>query len=204
MVSTSIKICAVCGKLLSGRQQLYCCEECRKAAKTLRVQAAYKPTGKPGLYREKICPDCGKPFYGHIKSYRCRECQAAANRKNDAEAKRRKASGKTRQLGSTDFCCRCGKPYTVKAGKQMYCQDCVADANREHHAKRMRDINKRPEIKAAKAQRRKMEPTARVCVVCGTEFCSKAFALTCSQECRIIHLAEYYAAYDASRKQEER
>lgn len=203
MVTDKARICAVCGKVLSGRQHLYCSPECRKTAKKDRTSKAYKPSGRPGLYRVKTCPDCGSEFMGRIKSYRCKACQAEANKKAACMAKRLKAAGKSRELGSKDICERCGAVYTIASGAQKYCPDCAAAANREHHAKRMREINARPEIKAAKAERRKMEPISRVCCVCGKEFASKAFALTCGKECRTAHLAAYYAEYDASRKEEK-
>lgn len=197
------RVCAVCGKLLSSRQQLYCSPECRKAAKQERMHQSYKPSGRPGLYRVKTCPDCGVEFVGHIKSYRCKACQAEADKAAGRKSQRLKAAGKTRKLGSIDYCERCGAVYTIASGSQKYCRSCAAEANREHHAKRMREINARPEIKAAKAERRRMEPTIRVCCVCGEEFFTKAFALTCGKDCRAIHMAAYYAAYDAARKGEK-
>lgn len=194
-------ICAVCGAPLPPRKHLYCSEACKAAAKRERMRKSYKPAGKPGLYRAMICPDCGVEFVGHIKSYRCRECQQAANRKKDIEAKKRKAAGTTRALGSTDLCQRCGSPYTVEGGLQKYCPNCAADADREHHAKRMREIYEaRPELRKARAARRTAEPTVRTCAVCGCKFVSKPFALTCSEECRAIHIQAYMATYDAARK----
>lgn len=203
MTKREQRACTVCGKLLSRRQQLYCSPECRKAAKQDRTRKAYKPSGRPGLYRVKTCLDCGVEFVGHIKSYRCKACQAEADKKADRESKRLKAAGKSRELGSNDFCERCGDVYTVASGSQKYCAACAVEANREHHAKRMREINARPEIKAAKAERRRMEPISRVCCVCGKEFASKSFALTCSKDCRAIHRAAYYAVYDAERKDQK-
>ena len=195
-----VKVCKVCGKVLMARRQLYCCHACRAEAKRTRMKAAYKPSGLPGLYREKVCPDCGVRFVAHIKSYRCKACQAAADTRADVKAKQRKAEGKIRLLGSTDNCQRCGKPYIVESGMQKYCLDCRAAADRDHHAKRMREINARPETKAARANRRKAEPEARTCCVCGKTFRAAHFALTCGPDCRAVHMAAYYAEYDAGRK----
>ena len=195
-------VCAVCGAPLTKRKQLYCSAECRAEAKRERLKQSYKPSGKPSLYRSKVCPDCGAEFVGHIKTIRCRECQQAANRKADAEAKRRKAAGKARALGSTDLCQRCGTPYTVESGMQKYCHDCAASANREHHAKRMREIYAaRPELRQARAERRSIEPVQRTCIVCGCQFSSQSFALTCSPECQAKHAKEYMTDYDSGRKE---
>ena len=194
-------VCMVCGAPLSGRKQLYCSAKCRDDAKRERLRQSYKPAGNPGLYRTKTCPDCGMEFVGHIKSYRCRECQQVANRKADVEAKRRQAAGKTRALGSIDICQRCGAPYTVEGGRQKYCPDCATAADREYHAKRMQEIYEaRPDLKQARAVRRAMQTSMRECVVCGNAFGTKAFALTCSPECRSLHRQAYMTKYDAARK----
>lgn len=194
------KVCTVCGAALTTRQQLYCSEACRAAAKAARTKASYKPSGSPGLYRVKTCPDCGIEFVGHIKSSRCKACQAEANKAADREHKRRRARGTTREIGSTDYCQRCNAPYTVTGGNQKYCPSCAEAANREHHAAVMRRISAKPEFKAAKAARRRMDPVTRTCCVCGKPYVSKAYSLTCSAECRGDHRAAYYAAYDANRR----
>lgn len=194
------KVCKVCGKALTARQQLYCCPDCRAEAKRTRMQESYKPSGLPGLYREKVCPDCGVKFVAHIKSYRCKACQDKADRAAEVRAKKRKAEGKSRLLGDTDNCQRCGNPYTVESGAQKFCPACKGAANREHHAKRMREIMSRKEVKDARAQRRKANLSERTCCVCGKTFRTEHFALTCGQDCRAIHMAAYHAGYDKNRK----
>lgn len=200
---TDNKLCAICGHPLTGRQKRYCSPACRAEATRRRAQATYKPSGSLGLYRDKVCPDCGQPYRGHIKTKRCRACQEAANRAADRAHHQAKAHGKARALGSTDHCQRCGQPYTVESGAQKYCPDCAQAANREYHARRMREISAKPEIRAARAERRRREPAEQVCVVCGRSFAARAYALTCGPECRRIHQAVYYAAYDQGRREEK-
>ena len=77
------------------------------------------------------CIQCGAAFKGGPRAWYCPECRAERIKQADREAKKRKSEGKVRKIGSTDFCKRCGKPYTVNSGKQMYCPECSEEAVKE-------------------------------------------------------------------------
>ena len=203
-MSGNDRVCAVCGEALPPRRHRYCSADCAASARRNRAASEYKPIGKPSLYREKQCPDCGITFVGHIKSRRCPSCQHAANKIHDAEHKRRAAKGQTRKLGSTDSCILCGKPYTVMAGQQKYCEACAPVANRKWHADKAREYYSIPENAYRKKQSRKRAPQQYTCQVCGGTFVSGSFCLTCSTECRRLHQTAYMAVYDNRRTDSRR
>lgn len=200
------RVCTVCGKPLTGRQQRYCSAECRSKFAATRAFVNYTPVrGKQGIYREQTCIDCGKPFYGHIKSKRCRECREEAKRWYARKAQERAKLGKTRKIGSTDFCEACGEPYIVTSGAQRYCKKCAPIAvaenirakARERTAEYYRDEAHRAE--KAEAQRTKVFDL-KACDICGLVFVPHGNQEYCSKKCSDEALKRWFRTYYDNRK----
>ena len=139
--------CVICGKPLTGRRTRYCSDVCARLGHNKLARRSTDGHPKAGTNTLKTCPTCGVTFTGPIKSRWCPDCQRERNLAHDREAKRRRREGKTRAIGSTDTCARCGRPYTVKSGLQRYCPDCAPIATAEnirahkraYHAEKMQD-----------------------------------------------------------------
>lgn len=183
------RVCTVCGKPLTGRQQRYCSAECREKAASIWRLENYTPVrGKQGVYREQTCIDCGKPFYGHIRSKRCPTCKAERERYLKQKSNERTRLGRTRKIGSTDFCEACGEPYIVTSGIQRYCKKCAPIAvaenirakARERTAEYYKDETHRYE--KTKARRTKVFDI-KACDICGLVFVPHGNREYCSKDC---------------------
>lgn len=155
-------VCKRCGTPIPYDRYRVYCDACTRLNK------------QESLRRERVCMDCGKQFVGYPKSKRCPECQAEADKRNDAESRRRKAAGKSRRIGERYKCKICGKEYMLASGGQLYCPDCadlgvkVADAAQS----RAYNVAHRTEIH----ERRR---AARICIVCGKPITDKHCTVTC-------------------------
>ena len=177
-------ICKRCGTPIPYDRHRVFCDACNRLNR------------REALLRERTCIDCGKTFYGFPKSKRCPECQSEANKRNDAEAHRRKAAGNSRRIGDKYKCEICGKKYVLTSGRQRYCPDCArigakaADAakSRAYSAAHREEINDR-------------RRAGRVCIICGKPITSKSCTVTCGdQTCRATRKAQMQKAADARRK----
>jgi len=181
--------CVICGRPLPPRHTKYCSPDCARIGANNLAREVTSQRPHPSPFHTITCPDCGREVTVPIKSKRCPACQAEADRRHDRECKQRQRLGKTRPIGSTDLCERCGKPYTVWSGLQKYCKECapvaIAEAdraasvawNREHYS----SPEKRAEINAGK---RRPTPNKAVCPVCGQSFTpSSTRGVYCSPEC---------------------
>lgn len=184
------RLCIICGKALPPRRTRYCSPECARegANRLAREVTSKRPKSTP--WRTIICPDCGREVRVHIKSKRCPECQAEADRRHNLECQQRRRLGKTRPIGSTDICQRCGKPYTVWSGLQKYCEECREEACREVDHAMSRDWNRRaratdPTYAQRTAEgKRRPAPEPRQCAVCGKTFTPSSLrVICCSPEC---------------------
>lgn len=217
------RTCAVCGKALPPRRMKYCSDACQREAVSTRRRALTKGRQGPKK-RIIICPDCGRETSVYTTSIRCQTCQAEANARAQAEFKRRKAAGKTRPIGSIDLCLRCGKPYTVESGKQKYCKDCAAEAEKEASRKRgikyYRDHYADDEAKAQRRSKRRLPQYSSIkCRECGRAFIPETrHAAYCSAKCAYEghkrqcrewasknkeKTADYMRGYKARKKKEE-
>lgn len=220
---TSERKCPVCGGALPPRRMKYCSDQCREEAEKQKRRAL--TGGRKGpMIKSIICPDCGKEALVYTKSYRCPECQKEADARANAEHKRRKRAGKTRELGSTDICQRCGKAYTVEGGLQKYCKDCAAEVMRDYKQEKALAYyhdryDQHPEEKAKRREKRRLPRYGTIiCRVCGCEFIPEtSHAVYCSPKCadeghRIqsaqwraehkAHLAEYMRKFRKKGKNE--
>lgn len=207
MSADNDKRCIVCGAPLPPRKRLYCSHECNRKHDYDRAKANYTPTGKErSVYTHKICADCGIVYRGHIRSYRCPSCQAEADRRHDIEAKRRKASGTARQIGSTAYCTVCNRPYIVRSGRQMYCLDCKAtatlDVKHQQSAAWNRSARKDPRKRAEINTRARIkEPAERICKECGKPFRIIGPGMFCCTDCQSTYKHRYMQEYDAKRRE---
>lgn len=199
-------LCPICGRPVLPPRRTYCSAACAHEADLARRRTA-SPRKRPGgpVYYPRTCPDCGQSYQGHIKSVRCPACQAEADRQHNAEYARRKLSGHTRPIGSTDLCERCGQPYTVASGLQRYCPACapaaVLDNVRAAAASRTRAAYASPEAREEKnAKRRKPWNTPRPCAHCGEIFFpSQPRQQLCSEACRTARRRQLQHDADARR-----
>lgn len=129
------------------------------------------------------CIQCGAAFKGGPRAWYCPECRAERIKQADREAKKRKSEGKVRKIGSTDFCKRCGKPYTVNSGKQMYCPECSEEAVKEIDRQQALEYYYENKEVINNARNIKRRVPARRCAICGKDFEAKGPKKYCSPEC---------------------
>lgn len=159
---------------------------------------------------EKQCIDCGTSYIGHIKSIRCPACQSEARKRYNVESQARRRAGIAREMGSTDLCEACGKPYIVVGPLQRYCKDCAPEAVRANLRAESIAYNRRrygtAEARAELNKKRRDDRAAIavVCKQCGREFIAENGALFCSEECREANRASYYKEYDDNRKEKKK
>lgn len=122
MTDGGIRRCLVCGAQLPRTSAKYCSVAC------------YRLAG--ATVCDHICVDCGVSFRGHIRSTRCPECRAEHKRELARKCRQRSRRRLTREMGSKDFCERCGAVYTVLNPAQKYCEACAPIAIRERIRKR--------------------------------------------------------------------
>lgn len=163
--------CKKCGEVYWTRSNdSYLCPKCADESR------------KTGVYQNRICATCGVTFLGYPRSKYCPECQKAAKAEAAKRCNERKKAGKVREIGSTDICQNCGKPYIVTSGLQRYCPDCskyvVADNIREHKREYMEQNRER-----FNEHHREMRKERRVCVICGKTFDSPTCTSVCSADC---------------------
>lgn len=148
----------------------YLCPSCAEEAR------------KNGVFVNRTCASCGITFLGYPRSKYCPDCRKEAQKAANKRYKEQKKAGKTRQIGSTDICQNCGKPYTVTSGLQRYCPDCseyvVADNIRQHKKEYMEGNRE-----YFNALHKKNRTGRRVCVICGKTFDSPTCTTVCSADC---------------------
>ena len=170
MIDTEIKrnkVCRTCGKPIpDAPADTTVCPEC--ASKNMAA----------ARYKIRTCSDCGAAFMGYPKSKRCPECQRDADKRHNAEYRRRAREGRARVIGKIYKCEICGKEYMLTSGLQKYCPDCKDKATRARDAELTRKwiSTHRDEIK-------KRKYVARACVICGKPIPRGSQKITCSPEC---------------------
>lgn len=163
--------CKKCGEVYwTKSNDSYLCPKCAEENR------------KSGVYQNRICATCGVTFLGYPRSKYCPDCAKAAKLEASKRCRERKKDGKVRELGSTDICQHCGKPYIVTSGLQCYCPDCskyvVADNIRQHKREYMEQNRQR-----FNDHHREMRKERRVCVICGKTFDSPTRTSVCSADC---------------------
>lgn len=189
-----MRTCVYCGKPLTGQQEQYCSDACLWADKYRETREVNKKLGRKRTSHnvpvDRVCADCGAHFLAYPRAIRCEACRIEASKRANRESKARQAAGKSRALGSTDLCQRCGKPYIVNNGRQTMCPACAIERKNEmslqkYHEKSMeegyrdaRNGRRREVTKLAKQER------MRTCPTCGKLFVpTKAHRSYCSDAC---------------------
>lgn len=155
------------------------------------------------MIQNRICRECGRVFKGGPRAYYCPGCREERRRALDREWKalqRQGISPAVRPLGSTDYCEKCGKPYTVVGGLQRFCPDCqpihAKEYDREtglkYYHKNARSIN------PIRNQKRRIGPVT--CPICGRQFETHTCQKYCSAECRKAALKEWRRRANEKRK----
>ena len=75
---------------------------------------------------ENRCKRCGKKYEsGSNRPGYCPECRKERQKERNRDYLERKHEGRSRSIGSADVCSNCGKPYIVKTGSQVLCDECI-------------------------------------------------------------------------------
>lgn len=149
----------------------------------------------------RTCRQCGKEFTGGPRAWYCPECREKRKRQQKSKDNYKQRLGLTRKLGSTDYCTRCGKPYTVTGGLQKYCPDCADEAMRENDRNQARQYYEDNKEQTNPVRNNKRRVKTKQCVICGKEFDANGTARnTCSEECRKKQRQTWQRAADKKRK----
>ena len=206
MAEENGRVCAVCGKPLTGRQERYCSKRCKGKAERNRLRES-----RPEAI--KVCQNCGKEFVADHKNrkYCSDECEKEGNRKRHAKNKRAK------KKKPVIICAWCGKEFVASHANTKYCSDeCRIAAMRGRYVRKAETITKicqncgkefvadpknrkycseecKKEQHKAQVLRYRMKKRAKkkkpviICAVCGREFEGwNTGAKYCSAECRIV------------------
>lgn len=162
-----LKKCKRCGATFeSTSRDVYMCPSCAAEVK------------RESVVRARICRECGASFLGGPRAWYCPECRA----EREKAQKKAYKNCPVRPLGSIDICHRCGKEYTVKSGRQVYCPDCAENAVKEKVNAHKRQYMQANKEKFA-THKEEMRSNGWVCVVCGKVFDKDTPTVTCSEEC---------------------
>lgn len=75
---------------------------------------------------ENRCQRCGKTYTsGSNRPGYCQDCRMERQKERNKEYMERKRDGAARKIGSADVCANCGKPFIIKSGSQILCEDCI-------------------------------------------------------------------------------
>ena len=168
-----LRRCTRCGSSFEGQKEQRLCPSCRE-------QAAHKPR-----MISHVCKSCGTTFTGGPRASFCPECKAERDKQAVKKCRNLAKNKTTRQIGSTDICQRCGKPYIVKGGLQKYCPECAPISLKEktEPLKRAWAANYREQNPDHK---KTMQKNGTICVVCGKTFAAVDRSNACSPECLAI------------------
>ena len=188
MAEENGRVCAVCGKALTGRQELYCSKQCKKKAERKRLHGE-----QPDAKYTKVCPTCGHTFLTDKRNrkYCCDECAKEWNRTRYAQNKREE------KKKPIIICAVCGKEFEGKSAQAKYCsKECRAAAMVEYRRERRAAIRQTPEGReklreqymrsreAMQRQKREGTLTKKICQHCGKEFVADGKRRKyCSDEC---------------------
>lgn len=166
------RICVKCGSPFDGEKEQRLCPACRSASRSATVK------------RERPCQMCGALFLGGPRARYCPSCRAKRERAHTREYQARKRAGKTRKIGSIDYCVKCGQPYTVSGSLQRYCPDCApvavqetVNAHKREYANGRLDISKARKAELSEAQ-------MSICAYCGKPYKQQRQETYCSPECK--------------------
>lgn len=185
------RICQTCGRIFDGDPAALKCPDCVKDAKSSTL-------------RDRTCRDCGKIFSGGPRAWYCPECRSERKKSQSRQFKARKRAGSVRELGSTDICVICGKPYIVTSGLQRYCPACAPDAVRAIDREQSRAWNAAHTTPAQRKENRHAAAAQITCVVCGKLFTpepNRARAKTCSPSCGASLAKQNQAAYEKTHRE---
>ena len=75
---------------------------------------------------ENKCLRCNKKYIsGTNRPGYCPDCRKVRQIERNKEYMERKKDGAVRKIGTADVCANCGKPFIVKSGSQILCEDCI-------------------------------------------------------------------------------
>lgn len=187
MAEENGRFCVVCGKPLTGKQELYCSMSCIMRAWKNKLRG-----GQPDAERIKICRHCGKEFVAADKrrKYCSAECvkeqHKAQHREQMSHYRRKKRAEKKEPVR---ICTWCGKEFDGRSANAKYCcKECgyLARAAREHE--KYIEMQQTPEGRdreVVRRQKRERTLTKKICAICGKEFEAKnPVTKYCGDECR--------------------
>ena len=157
--------------------------------------------GKGTTLAWRTCRACGARVLGGPRRWYCDACAAERNREATRLCAARRRAGATRQIGSTDLCAVCGKPYEVNSGRQRYCPVCAPAAVKRVDNAQSRERNAANIILEVKNARRRKGPQECACKICGRSFVAPSSRYAyCSDDCRREGLRASGREADARRR----
>lgn len=182
-------ICKYCGRHFNGEPDALACPECVE-------------TRKRQVVRPRTCQTCGVVFMGGLRAWYCPTCRAERKRQQGRASKERARQGKTRAIGSTSHCERCGQPYAVTGSLQRYCRACAPEATRQA----ANALSKAWNAKHTTPEQRRIERHNHAapipCRVCGRLFVPNSVAVTCGPECAAQLKRNSFAAFEATHREQ--
>ena len=148
----------------------------------------------------RTCRTCGTSFLGGPRAWYCPDCREDRKREADRRSSERRRAGIARELGSIDFCVRCGEPYTIEGGLQKYCPDCRPDAIREMDQIQGMEYYHRTKDKNNPIRNVRRQIPPRPCAICGTMIQPRNSRTTCSDECAKEQRRRWQAVGDYKRR----
>lgn len=156
---------------------------------------------------DRICRECGGSFRGGPRAWYCPDCR---KQREKERAKKYRANGFERKIGSTDYCRHCGKPYTVNSGLQRYCPECGKINAKMVDRRQSLSYYRQNKAAINPARNKRRRIPERKCVVCGALFRPRSQQIVCSEECRKIRRRDLHRliygkikAYKAKQKPAE-
>lgn len=170
------RVCVVCGKALTGKQERYCSKRCKKKAEHNRARGE-----QPDAKYTKVCPTCGHTFLTDKKNRKfCgEECAKEWNRNRTRNAQSKRAEK------PVIICAVCGKKFEGNSAQAKYCsKECRAAAwvkyRREKRAAMRETLEGRE-----RQEKTPQEPMTKTCAICGNEFETRShWTKYCSDKCR--------------------
>ena len=119
----------------------------------------------------RTCRQCGISFMGGPRAWYCPDCRYERQKESTRLSRRRKRLGLTRDLGSTDYCVVCAKPYVVESSNQKYCAKCAPEAiraiDRQQSLEWSREKLKDKDYVVARNEKRRAKVMKKTCPICG-------------------------------------
>ena len=193
MAEENGRVCAVCGKALTGRQERYCSKQCKKNAERKRALGE-----QHDAKYTKVCQNCGNEFVTEEKSRRKYCSDECVKEAHEAQVARYRIKKRAEKKKLVKICAWCGKEFEARNASAKYCSDACFKLARsaKAHEKYMAMLQTPEGKERSRKGAQNREAKTKMCAICGKEFEAKnTVTKYCSDACRkkaaIIHAAQW-------------